>query len=124
VQNLGAEFFPETVMGDESSDSQNCLRLTCELVASAYESRPRIEDLVDVVTTGAGIGAGNRTTGVVVEELFRKAQQSVLVEGYSVYQGNKVFQGLADGMQKTPELAVRLFLDIQRRQGNTSAPLN
>lgn len=94
---------------------------TLELVASGYENRPPIEDLVDLVTTGGGVGGGNRTTGVVVEELFRNAQQSVLVAGYSVYQGNKVFQALADQMQENPELAVRLFLDIQRRPGNTSA---
>jgi phosphatidylserine/phosphatidylglycerophosphate/cardiolipin synthase-like enzyme len=93
---------------------------TLELLATGYESRPRIEDIVDLVTTG-GAG-GNRTTSVVVSELFKNAQQSVLVAGYAVYQGQKVFQALADRMQESPDLDVRLFLDIQRRQGNTSAP--
>jgi phosphatidylserine/phosphatidylglycerophosphate/cardiolipin synthase-like enzyme len=94
---------------------------TLELVASGYENRPPIEDLVDLVTTGGGVGGGNRTTGLVVGELFRNAQQSVLVAGYSVYQGQRVFQALADRMQEIPGLPVRLFLDIQRRPGNTSA---
>ncbi len=93
-----------------------------ELVASGYENRPPIEDLIDLVTTGGGSGDGNRTTGVVVEEMFRNAEKSVLVAGYSVYQGQKVFQALAEAMQENPDLEVRLFLDIQRRQGNTSAP--
>ena len=65
---------------------------------------------------------GNGTTSIVVGELFRNAQQSVLVAGYAVYQGQKVFQALADRMRESPDLDVRLFLDIQRRQGNTSAP--
>jgi len=95
---------------------------TLELVALGYEDRPPIEDLVDLVTTGGGTGGGNRTTGVVVEELFRNAQESVLVAGYSVYQGQKVFQALADRMHESPDLPVRLFLDIQRKPGNTSAP--
>ena len=94
-----------------------------ELLATGYENRPPIEDVVDLVTTGGGTsGGGNRTTSVVVGELFRNAQQSVLVAGYAVYQGQKVFQALADRMQESPDLDVRLFLDIQRRQGNTSAP--
>lgn len=93
-----------------------------ELLAAAYESRPPIEDVVDLVTTGGGAGTGNRTTAVLVGELFRNAQQSVLVAGYAVYQGQKVFQALADRMQEAPDLRVRLFLDIQRKQGNTSAP--
>jgi phosphatidylserine/phosphatidylglycerophosphate/cardiolipin synthase-like enzyme len=94
-----------------------------ELLAMGYESRPPIEDVVDLVTTGGGAsGAGNRTTSVLVGELFRNAQQSVLVAGYAVYQGQKVFQALADRMQESPDLDVRLFLDIQRRHGNTSAP--
>jgi hypothetical protein len=57
-----------------------------------------------------------------VGELFRNAHKSVLVAGYAIYQGQKVFQALADRMQESPDLDVRLFLDIQRKQGNTSAP--
>jgi phosphatidylserine/phosphatidylglycerophosphate/cardiolipin synthase-like enzyme len=93
-----------------------------ELVAAGYERRPLIEDIVDLVTTGDANASGNRTTSIVVGELFRKADQSVLLAGYAVYQGQKVFQALADRMQENPDLDVRLFLDIQRRPGNTSAP--
>src|ERR1039458_208249 len=72
-----------------------------ELLAMGYESRPPIEDVVDLVTTGGGAsGAGNRTTSVLVGELFRNAQQSVLVAGYAVYQGQKVFQALADRIDR------------------------
>lgn len=58
---------------------------------------------------------------VVVRELFAHAQQSVMVAGYAVYQGQRVFQALADRMTSLPELQVRMFLDVQRGHGDTSA---
>ncbi len=54
-------------------------------------------------------------------DLFANATKTVLVAGYAVYQGQKVFQALADRMMTIPTLQVRLFLDIQRPQGDTSA---
>jgi hypothetical protein len=80
------------------------------------------EDIFDLVTTGpAGPGLTNRDTSVVVQELFFRAQESVLVAGYAVYHGRHVFQALADRMQACPELKVRFVLDIQRGPGDTSS---
>jgi hypothetical protein len=96
---------------------------TClELAADALTLRPPLEDLVDLVTTGpeAG-GVANRSTAVVVSELFRNAQRSVLVAGYSVYQGQKVFHALAEQMTQNAGLQVRMFLDVPRKQGDTSS---
>jgi hypothetical protein len=56
----------------------------------------------------------------VVHELFAHANESVLVVGYAVYQGQRVFQALADRMQTCPALNVRLFLDIQRSHSDTT----
>lgn len=79
------------------------------------------DDCIDFVTTGPEAGAiTNRDTGVVVRELFAHAKHTVLVAGYAVYQGQKVFQALADRMQEIPGLEVRLFLDIQRSQDDTT----
>jgi phosphatidylserine/phosphatidylglycerophosphate/cardiolipin synthase-like enzyme len=58
---------------------------------------------------------------VVVLDLFAHAERSVLVAGYAVYQGQRVFQALADRMQQRPALAVRLFLDVRRPAGDTSS---
>src|SRR4051812_16630359 len=57
---------------------------TClELLADAKAERPRIEDMVEVVTTGPEVpGVANRSTAVVVADLFRNAEHSVLVAGY------------------------------------------
>ena len=95
---------------------------TLDLLAASCESRPPLEDLIDLVTTGPEVrGVTNRDTCVVVRELFHKAEESVLVAGYAVYQGQRVFQALADRMQERGDLKVRMFLDIQRKQGDTSA---
>lgn len=93
-----------------------------ELVALSVASRPPLEDLVDLVTTGpeAG-GVANRSTAAVVSDLFRNAQRSVLIAGYAIYQGQKVFQSLAERMGQHSDLQVRMFLDVPRVHGDTSS---
>lgn len=92
-----------------------------DLLRLSRANRPRIDDAFQLVTTGPELdGVTNRDTSVVVRELFANAVESVLVAGYAVYQGQRVFQSLADRMADFPSLRVRLFLDIQRPQGDTS----
>ena len=94
------------------------LASTLELLASAISARPKIEECVEVVATGPQVsGVSNRDTGVVVSDLFRKAEQSVVVVGYAVYQGQRVFQALGARMAEKSELKVRMYLDIQRKPG-------
>lgn len=94
---------------------------TLDLLASDRQFRPRLEDQLELVTTGPDVrGVTNRDTSVVVRELFANAKESVLVAGYAVYQGQRVFQSLAERMAELPTLAVRLFLDVQRGHGDTS----
>jgi phosphatidylserine/phosphatidylglycerophosphate/cardiolipin synthase-like enzyme len=96
---------------------------TLELLASAL-SRPSIGDLIDLVMTGPPIvGQGNRDTSVVVSDLFRTAEETILVAGYAVYQGEKVFHALVERMTELPALKVRMYLDIQRKPGDTSSSL-
>jgi len=78
-----------------------------------------------LVTTGpeAG-GVTNRNTAVVVGDLFRNAQTSVLVAGYAIYQGQRIFRALAEQMNQNQSLNVRMFLDVPRKQGDTSSASN
>ncbi len=93
-----------------------------DLLAAGTAGRPPLEDLIDLVTTGPGNSeAGSRDTSVVVRDLFRNARTSVVVVGYAVHQGQKVFQALADRMMECPGLQVRMYLDIQRELSDTSA---
>ena len=97
------------------------IAVTLDILRADRANRPRIEDVLDLVTTGPDVpGVVNRDTSVVVRELFANAKHSVLVAGYAVYQGHKVFQALADRMLEIPTLSVRLFLDIQRPHGDTT----
>ena len=98
------------------------IALTFEVLRIDRAGRPAIDEILELVTTGPEIeGIANRDTSVVVRDLFANATQSVLIAGYAVYQGHKVFQALADRMMSVPNLQVRLFLDIQRPQGDTSS---
>jgi phosphatidylserine/phosphatidylglycerophosphate/cardiolipin synthase-like enzyme len=99
------------------------LAAVLDMLVADRARRPRLEEILDLVTTGPEApGITNRDTSVVVRELFANAQHSVLVAGYAVYQGRTVFRALADRMQDRPELKVRMFLDVQRGPGDTSLP--
>jgi phosphatidylserine/phosphatidylglycerophosphate/cardiolipin synthase-like enzyme len=91
------------------------------LLLADRRRRPRVEDVVDLVTSGPeGAGTANRDTGVVVRDLFARAERSVLVVGFAVYQGKQVFRELADRMAVRPDLKVRLCLDVHRGVNDTA----
>jgi phosphatidylserine/phosphatidylglycerophosphate/cardiolipin synthase-like enzyme len=97
------------------------IALVLDLILKDRDHRLPPEDLIDLVTTGPEAGtSANRDTGVVVRELFANANDSVLVAGYAVYQGRRVFQALADRMLDKPGMKVQLFLDVRRGPGDTS----
>ena len=92
-----------------------------EVLATDRAARPRAGDVIELVWTGpeAG-GVANRDTGVVVRELFGSAAESVLVAGYAIHQGHRVFRALAERMDLNPSLKVRLYLDVRREPGDHS----
>ena len=97
------------------------IALVSDLLLKDRSQRPRLEDTFDLVTTGPDSNTtANRDTSVVVRELFSSAEESVLVAGYAVYHGQRVFQALADRMQMNPQLKVQMFLDVRRGPGDTS----
>ncbi|MCA9261752.1 MAG: hypothetical protein KDA61_21190, partial [Planctomycetales bacterium] len=88
---------------------------TLELLLSDRENGRKGEPPIDLVTSGPETpGITNRDTAVVVRELFTHAQKSVLIVGYAVYQGVRVFEALAKRMHALPDLDVQMFLDISR----------
>lgn len=68
------------------------------------------------------VGAETRDTGVVMRELFSGAERSVLVVGFALYQGKRIFRVLAERMEQLPALAVRMCLHIERRPGAVAPP--
>lgn len=103
--------------------STRAMAQTLEMLATAIEGRPQLEEVVDLVVTGPDeVAHRPRPTSVVVGDPFREAQESVIIAGYAVRQGQKVFKDLADKMVKRPTLTVRLYLNVQRTNGDTSKP--
>jgi len=93
---------------------------TLEMVLSDRARRIIPEELLQLVITGPDAAGAVRDTSVVVRELFATAQRSVLVAGYAVYQGQRVFQALANRMEELKDLKVRFFLDVRRGPRDTS----
>ncbi len=86
-----------------------------DLIKGDRQAVRAIEPPIDLVTSGPEApGITNRDTAVVVRELFAHAKTSVLVVGYAVYQGQRVFEALAKRMKSHPELDVQFFLNISR----------
>lgn len=92
-----------------------------ELVAAARAQQPSIDEVIELVTTGPEAGTvSNRDTRVVVQDLFRNAEHSILVAGYELYQAEPVFRTLAGRMAEEPRPSVRMFLNVKRPFGDTS----
>ncbi|MBL8861728.1 MAG: phospholipase [Planctomycetes bacterium] len=92
-----------------------------ERVATARARTPAAEDAISLVWTGPEVeGTANRDTRVVVQELFSTARESVLIAGFAVYQGARLFEPLASRFDADPNLQVRMILDIQRRYGDST----
>lgn len=99
----------------------NGLALCLELIVESLDHKSSLEDAAQLVMTApTESGAYHRDTRVVVTDLFRRAQHSVTVAGYAVYQGKKIFEGLAMRMDAIPSLRVRLFLNMTARPEDPS----
>ncbi len=97
--------------------------VACELILADRLDFGAPEPPVDLVTSGPDApGIANRDTAVVVRELFAHAEQTVLVIGYAVCQGQRVFRELATRMDERPGLQVQFFLNISRPDRDTAPP--
>lgn len=89
------------------------------VLASERDEGRRKSERVELVWTGPDLpGSASRDTGVVVRELFATATKSVLVAGYAIWDGKHVFETLATRMDANADLAVRMFLNIGRDEGD------
>ncbi len=92
-----------------------------ELLSASAERTREVTEKIDLVISGPERnGAFSRDTGVVVREAFSHAEHSVLIAGYALHQGRRVFETLANRMAENPGLDVRMMLDIARGPGDTS----
>ncbi len=77
----------------------------------------------DLVWSGPEVpGLHSRDTRRVYEELFDNAEHSVWISTYAYFDGPRAFARLAQRMDHVTGLRVTLLLNIQRGQGDTTAP--
>lgn len=95
------------------------------LLAEERAASQAIADRVALVWSGTEVMAGaSRDTAVVVQQLFREAQQSVLIASYALDTGSKaeaLFGPLANRMDAEPGLRVRLFVNVHRKHRDETA---
>lgn len=68
---------------------------------------------VELVWTGPSESRLARDTWVVVEQLFSRAQRSVLLSSFSMYDGRSVLSSLRERWQQAPTIDVTLVLNVE-----------
>lgn len=85
-----------------------------------------IADRVELVWSGLDLeGSTTRDTEVVVRQLFREAERSLLVASFAVDKGKKaesLFGDLAERMDLEAGLDVRFFLNVKRKDYKDERP--
>lgn len=91
-------------------------------IAEAHENVPKPSSLFDLVLSGPDLpGVPMADTAAVVHTMISQAAREVVLVGYAVYNGRKLFEPLARRMAEVPALKVRFCLDIAR-QHNDATP--
>jgi phosphatidylserine/phosphatidylglycerophosphate/cardiolipin synthase-like enzyme len=115
----------EAVLGDlaalanEQFSGQQIARLI-EAIASERASVELTKTSVEIVATGPETEGRARDTAVVIEQLFAEARSTVLIVGFALYGGQKIFKTLADRMDAQPALDVTCCFDISRQGNDTT----
>jgi len=98
------------------------LSVLLHAVAQAREAQPSPTQLFDLVLSGPDVdGVPTADTGAVLRALFSQAQVEVILVGYTIFNGRRVFAPLAERMECTPTLRTWFCLDIAREFGDGSS---
>lgn len=107
----------------ESGMTTAQLALLVDAVAEAKTFSTQPTDLVDLVLSGPDVpGIPTSDTAAVMRRLIDDATAELLLVGFAVYQGKRLFERLAARMDQAPQLKVSMYLDIARKQADTSLP--
>lgn len=92
------------------------LRRLADQVEAGRRGAPRVA----LATTGPDGNGLTRPTLAVVRSLFAQARHSLLVAGFAVHQGRKIFALFAERLDQDEKLRGRLVLNVPRPLGDTS----
>jgi phosphatidylserine/phosphatidylglycerophosphate/cardiolipin synthase-like enzyme len=109
----------QSLLSDCGSTKAASLVLKNMVIARRQSADPSL--LFDLVLSGPDVpGVPTCDTSAVIASLVEDARKSLLIVGYAVHQGAKIFKPLAERMAATPELSVSICIDIPRKFGDTS----
>ena len=95
------------------------LALFLQGLVEAAGVSPKPSQLFDVVLSGPAVaGVPTADTAAVMHTLLTLSEREVLLVGYAVYNGRKLFEPLAARMVERPDLRVTMCLDIPRPYGD------
>jgi hypothetical protein len=90
-------------------------------IAATVECSPDPAVLFELVLSGPEVpGVPTGDTAAAFQMLIQEAEAEVLLVGYAVYGGERIFEPLAERLRNIPSLRVIFCLDIARRPGDTS----
>lgn len=97
------------------------MAVLADAIAEAKGSIMQPSGLVDLVLSGPDIpGVPTSDTAAVVRSMIESATTEILLVGYAVHNGKRLFEPLVQLMRTTPSLRVRFCLDIARKLTDTS----
>jgi phosphatidylserine/phosphatidylglycerophosphate/cardiolipin synthase-like enzyme len=92
-------------------------------IAAGTARAPKPTSLFDLVLSGPDLpGVPTADTAAVMRTLISQAHREVILVGYAVHDGRKIFEPLALRMAEVPNLAVTMCLDIQRAWNDPTPP--
>lgn len=83
-------------------------------VIDARRTEREIMGEVELVVTGPDIAGSARDTRVVVDQLFSEVQRSILLVGFTLYDGSTLFKRLSARLDENPAIEALFCLDISR----------
>ncbi|MFM7076953.1 MAG: DISARM system phospholipase D-like protein DrmC [Planctomycetaceae bacterium] len=84
-------------------------------LAAAIDRAPKPTNLFDLVLSGPDLpGVPTSDTAAVMHTMITSATHEILLVGYAVHNGKRLFEPLAGRMEQVPSLAVTFCLDIPR----------
>ena len=97
------------------------IALILDSIAGTIEQSPDPAILFELVLSGPDVpGVPTEDTAAAFQMLVNEAQHEILLVGYAVYGGERIFEPLAMRLRKNPSLKVTFCLDISRKVGDTS----
>ncbi len=97
------------------------IALLLDAIAQTRERAADPQVLFDLVLSGPEVsGVPTADTAATLQTLIENAETEILLVGYTVHNGKRLFKRLAERMEATPALRVVFCLDIARKATDTS----